>query len=61
MVYDKEMMCPMIDKIIPVSECIENVDTVNGLIKETGLINQYGSSLKEDWKEICKHCKHYEE
>ena len=61
MEYAKEMMCPMIDKIIPVSECIENVDTVNGLIKEKGVILQYGDSLKEDWKEICKNCKHYEE
>ena len=48
----------MVDKLIDISDCIENVDVVDGLIIESSLPSEY--TKKQNWKEICKKCKYHE-
>lgn len=52
-----KVICPLVDKEIDSSECIENSDVAAGLIKGYTLPEEY--KQKEDWREICKNCKYH--
>ncbi len=52
------ILCPLVDTLINIGDCIENIDVVDGLITESSLPDQY--KQKENWKEICKNCKYHE-
>ena len=54
---EDNVYCPMIEKSITVSECIENTDVVDGLIIEASLPIEY--KKHRNWKEICKNCKYH--
>ena len=54
---ENKVMCPLADNFIEIYECIENVDVVDGLIKEKTMPERF--KVKENWKEICKNCKYY--
>ena len=54
---ENEIHCPMVDKLIDIGDCIENVDVVDGLIIESSLPSEY--KKKPNWKEICKKCKYH--
>lgn len=55
---EDNILCPLVDTLIDIGDCIENVDVVDGLIIESSLPDQY--KQKENWKEICKNCKYHE-
>ena len=50
--------CPMIDEMIDASECVENVDIVDGLVIETSMPEKF--KVKKDWKNICMNCKYHD-
>ena len=52
------LRCPLIDGTITPSDCIENVDIVNGIILEYSMPDKF--KVKKDWKEICKNCKYHD-
>jgi len=52
---DDKKFCPLIDNEINGYECMENVDVVDGLIKESSLPDRY--KTKDGWKDICIQCK----
>ena len=54
---EDSVYCPMIDSAIDISDCIENVDVVDGLIVESSLPQIY--KQKVNWKDICKKCKYH--
>lgn len=54
---EDSVYCPMIDGVIDISDCIENVDVVDGLIVESSLPQVY--KQKANWKDICKKCKYH--
>ena len=56
---EDKVRCPLIDMDhISLSECIENIDIAEGLIKETSMPEQF--KKKENWREICRECEwHY--
>lgn len=56
---ENRVYCPLIDEEIEDIECIENVDCVIGIQKENSIPARYRK--KENWKDICKKCKHHNE
>lgn len=53
----EKVLCPLVNRMIDAIDCIENVDVVNGLIKESCLPEEYKI---ENYKEICKACQWHE-
>lgn len=56
--YPCRMFCPLVDRVIPVSDCIENQDCATGVIRPNAIPKEYRS--KENWSEICRQCKYFE-
>jgi len=51
-VNEEFILCPLVDKLIEVIDCIENRD-----LAESSVPNEY--KKKNNWKEICKKCKYF--
>lgn len=50
--------CPLVDnEIIDISDCIENVDIVSGMIKKECMPDRF--KKHEKWMEICQNCKYH--
>ena len=54
---ENNVLCPLVDKLIDVADCVENVDCIDGLIVISSLPAEY--KQKEGWKEICRKCKYH--
>lgn len=50
-----KICCPLVDGDIGIDDCIENIDVVDSLIKETALPDKY--KTKNKWREVCSNCK----
>ncbi len=51
--------CPLIDmNYISLSDCIENIDIAEGLIKEENMPNRFKE--KDDWRKICLECERHD-
>ena len=52
---DRFVKCPLVDEMIENSDCIENVDAVDCVLKMDKVPERF--KKKADWKGICKNCK----
>lgn len=48
-----EIICPLVDTNITIDDCMENRET-----REESIPQKY--KQKENWREICTHCKYYD-
>lgn len=51
----EQVMCPLVDRMISVDDCIENADVARGMIKPDTMPEEY--KAKADWRDICTNCK----
>ena len=50
--------CPLVNnEYIDDIDCIENIDVVDGLIKDTKMPKKF--KQKENWREMCSKCKYH--
>lgn len=49
--------CPLINKKILNSVCVENAMAVEGFLDDNNIISVFKE--KENWKEICKNCRYF--
>lgn len=57
MINQNNIICPLIDAPIEIIDCVENVDSINGLINLDSMPPKY--KAKEDYIDICKKCKYH--
>ena len=53
-----EVVCPLVDRSIDISDCIENIDCIDGFIVLSSLPEEYRQ--KNNYIEICKNCKYHD-
>lgn len=49
------VFCPLADQMIEAIDCIENRDTVDGMISPEHMPVRF--TRKSDWEEICRACR----
>lgn len=49
------VLCPLVDTEIEPSDCIENSDAVDGILKKDTVPERF--KKKNNWEKICKECK----
>lgn len=53
-----DWFCPLIDADTNPSDCIENIDIIDGFISDESHIPEKFKT-KDNWKELCKSCKYH--
>lgn len=54
-----KIRCPLVNnENIDIADCIENVDIVDGMIKEDGMPERFKKN--ENWRKICESCKYHD-
>jgi hypothetical protein len=56
--YPRNMLCPLVDRIIEDIDCLETQDAAERILKESSLPPEY--TRRDNWREICKACKYHE-
>lgn len=51
----EQVVCPLVDELLPAIDCIVFQDIANGLLKERNMPDRYKE--KPNWREICAKCK----
>lgn len=52
-----KVQCPLVNAEIKDIDCIENSDSVKGVIVKESVPERF--KVKTDWEEICRKCKWY--
>lgn len=55
---EDKIICPLIDDMIEVGDCVVCSDVSSGMLKEECITDKFKE--KKNWKDICKNCKYHE-
>lgn len=56
--YPEQMLCPLVEHLILVDDCIENQNYADRLIMEDTLPPEY--MRLPNWRDVCQQCKYHE-